>query len=259
MTSQPTALVLRTAGTNCDRETVQALELAGARTELLHLNALSAQPAQLAAAQILVIPGGFSYGDYVAAGRILGHELRHRLGEEIASFVERGGFVLGICNGFQVLVELGLIEGPRVEPSKRRMALTANDSNRFESRWVHLRNERSACEWLEQGAVWPVPVAHGEGRVALRQEGDLEALTESGQLALRYVTADGGEAGYPDCPNGSVGQIAGLCDPSGRVLGLMPHPERNITPFHHPYWTRLPERSEGEGLALFRGLVGAAS
>jgi phosphoribosylformylglycinamidine synthase I len=257
MTARPLALVLRAAGTNCEEETVLALELAGAATATLHLNQLLAEPSRLRAARALVIPGGFSYGDYVAAGRLFGHTLRERLGRELSNFVAGGGRVLGICNGFQVLIELGLLEGRGLRPAQRRIAITANRSNHYECRWVHLRNEESACDFLAPGLIWPVPVAHGEGRVALAEERDLERLREAGQVPLRYVTAEGGEAHYPECPNGSIGQIAGLCDRTGRVLGLMPHPERNVRPWHHPQWTRLPERPEGEGLPFFRGLVQA--
>jgi phosphoribosylformylglycinamidine synthase I len=257
MSDSPLALVLRAAGTNCDEETVHALRTAGADARTLHLNGLSASPELLESAALLVIPGGFSYGDYVAAGRLFGHELRTRLGEAVGAFVEGGGRVLGICNGFQVLTELGLIDGLGTRPDERRIALTANRSNRFECRWVHLRNESSACDWLPAGEVWPVPVAHAEGRVALAEDADLARLEAAGQVALRYVTADGDHAGYPECPNGSVGEIAGLCDPTGRVLGLMPHPERNISPWQHPRWTRMEPREAGEGLEFFRGLVGA--
>ncbi|MHC4261981.1 MAG: phosphoribosylformylglycinamidine synthase I [Planctomycetota bacterium] len=257
MQDRPLALVLRALGTNCEGETVRAFELAGADTRLLHLNALLSEPTALDGASALVIPGGFSYGDYVSAGRVFGHELRTRLGEAIGAFVERGGRVLGVCNGFQVLVELGLIDGVGTRPADRRIALTGNRSNRYECRWVWLRNEGSRCEWLPEGEVWPVPVAHAEGRIALKTEDDLERLRAAGQVVLRYVDEEGGQAAYPDCPNGSVGEVAGLCDPTGRVLGLMPHPERNLTPWNHPRWTRLPERSEGEGVAFYRALVGA--
>ncbi|MEO0652644.1 MAG: phosphoribosylformylglycinamidine synthase I [Planctomycetota bacterium] len=257
MTDRPLALVLRALGTNCEEETARALELAGASTRTLHVNRLAEAPEALDGAQLLVVPGGFSYGDYVSAGRLFGHELRTRLGEAIGAFVEGGGRVLGVCNGFQVLVELGLIDGIGTRPDERRIALTANRSNRYECRWVWLRNEDSRCDWLPTGEVWPVPVAHAEGRIALAEDSDLGRLEAAGQVALRYVTEDGGRADYPACPNGSVSEIAGLCDPTGRVLGLMPHPERALTPWNHPRWTRLPERKEGEGLAFYRGLVGA--
>jgi phosphoribosylformylglycinamidine synthase len=260
------ALVLRTAGTNCDGETVRALELAGARVELVHVGRVLAEPARLDEAELLVFPGGFSYGDDVAAGRVFGLELRHGLLEQLCAFVDRGGHVLGVCNGFQVLVESGLLEreeGARELPP-RSIALYDNASNRFECRWVTLRAERSAAAWLEPGWLLPCPVAHGEGRFAVRDEAVLRRLLEKGQVALRYARADGTSASaYPDNPNGSVHGIAGVCDPTGRVLGLMPHPERNVDPWHHPHWTRFAaaggERSEGEGLRFYRRLVEAAA
>ncbi|MEM7309553.1 MAG: phosphoribosylformylglycinamidine synthase I [Planctomycetota bacterium] len=258
-------LVVRTAGINCDEEAVRAFEGAGSKVELLHLNALIAEPARLASAHILVVPGGFSYGDDVAAGRVFGVELRQHLFEEIQAFLAQGGYVLGICNGFQVLVELGLFE-PGVPPEERSIALTDNASNRFEARWVTLRAEASAAAWLPAGQTYPCPVAHAEGRLVVRDDAAFRRLEERGQIALRYVSpgqvasgqADGPVA-YPDNPNGSIGDVAGLTDPTGRVLGLMPHLERNLTPWNHPRWTRLPARDEGEGAAFFRSLVDAAA
>lgn len=277
MTSnQPLALVLRTAGTNCDGETVRALELAGARAERVHVRRLLAEPARLERCSLVVIPGGFSYGDDISAGRVLGLELRHGLARELAAFVARGGFVLGVCNGFQVLVESGLFEADlsgaqrslasnssnaaRANTS-RSIALYDNASNHFECRWVNLRSEESACPWLAAGELMPAPVAHGEGRFVVRDETVLQRLIARRQIALRYVRDDGRAAHgeYPANPNGSVQDIAGICDPTGRVLGLMPHPERNVTPWNHPHWTRRPPRNEGEGLSFYRRLVEAAA
>ena len=262
------ALVLRAAGTNCDGETVRALELAGAATELVHVNALSKDPARIDGARIVVIPGGFSYGDYVAAGRVFGLELRTRLAAPLARFVESGGILVGICNGFQVLVELGLLQDPGFTGRERTIALTDNASNRFECRWVTLRSERCVCPWLVPLERMDVPVAHAEGRFAVRDRGVLQDLFARGQVALTYVDPDDASAPaagpdaallpYPVNPNGSVANIAGICDPTGRVLGLMPHPERNLAPWNHPRWTRLPERETGEGLAFYRRMVAAA-
>lgn len=270
--SKTRALVVRTAGTNCDREAVRALELAGASVEVLHLKRVLAEPARLDEHALIVLPGGFSYGDDIAAGRVLGVELRHGLEKELERFVARGGSVLGICNGFQALVESGLFEaeigaksggpvGSVTKPTERTIALYDNASNRFECRWIHLRSEASACPWLAAGERFPVPVAHGEGRFVVRDETVLRRLLANGQIVLRYVRADGSAAhgSYPDNPNGSVDDIAGICDRTGRVLGLMPHPERNVTPWNHPHWTRMPPRDEGEGLSFFRRWVDAAS
>lgn len=254
------ALVLRTAGTNCDGETVHALELAGARADLLHVARVVAEPQRFDAYSLLVLPGGFSYGDDIAAGRVLGFEMRHHLGEQLERFVARGGYVLGVCNGFQALVDTGLLEGPGQGGPDRSFALAANASGHYECRWVTLKCEASACTWLDQGVLWPVPVAHGEGRFVVRDAETLARLKRNRQVALRYVRADGSPArGYPDSPNASIEDIAGVCDETGRVLGLMPHPERNITPWHHPQWTRRAPRAEGEGLAFYRQLVEAAA
>jgi phosphoribosylformylglycinamidine synthase len=236
------------------------------------------RPALLDEYSLMVLPGGFSYGDDVAAGRLFGLELRQGLARELAAFVARGGFVLGVCNGFQVLVEARLLEMGSAAPARsnseanagadagapasgeRSIALANNRSARFECRWITLRAEKSACPWLAPGEVFPAPIAHGEGRFLVRDAATLAHLEAQGQVALRYVHADGSPArGFPDNPNGSVSDIAGLCDPTGRVLGLMPHPERNLTPWNHPHWTRRPRRSEGEGVAFYRRLVEAAS
>lgn len=259
------ALVLRSAGTNCDGETVRGLELAGAATTLLHLNELARDPARLAEQEILVLAGGFSYGDYVAAGRVFGLELRQRLFEPLQRFVADGGRVVGICNGFQILVELGLFEPDERE---RALALTDNASNRFECRWITLRTEACAAPWLVPGELMPVPIGHGEGRFVVRDREVLERLFARGQVALTYVDparAEHAPAGpddavlpYPLNPNGSIANIAGITDPSGRVLGLMPHPERNLAPWNHPRWTRLGARREGEGLSFYRRLVESA-
>ena len=259
------ALVLRSAGTNCDGETVRAFEMAGAETDLLHLNALAADPGRLEGYDVVAIAGGFSYGDYVAAGRVFGAELRHRLDGPLRAYVERGGFLLGICNGFQILVELGLLQGPGLAPSERGIALTDNASNKFECRWVTLRAEDCVCPFLEAGELMPVPIAHAEGRFVVRDTDVLQELVRNRQIALTYVDPAQPERGgrdedvaYPHNPNGSDASIAGISDPTGRVLGLMPHPERNLAPWNHPQWTRLEGRTEGEGLAFYRRLVAVA-
>lgn len=258
------SLVLRTAGINCDAETVRALERAGSEVELVHLHTLLERPQLLDGASLVVIPGGFSYGDDVSSGRIFGLELRHGLAAQLARFVDGGGHVLGVCNGFQVLVESGLFErepGATSIPA-RTIALTNNLSARFECRWVHLKGERCAAAWIEAGAVFPVPMAHGEGRFVTLDASVLARLEARGQIALRYVQADGSPATGPaDNPNGSTAAIAGICDPTGRVLGLMPHPERNLDPWNHPEWTRLrargAKRTSGEGQRFWDRLVAA--
>ena len=259
------SIVLRSAGTNCDGELVRAFESAGAPTDLVHLNAIAKDPARLDDYSILSLAGGFSYGDYVAAGRVFGIELRHRLDDALHAFVERGGIVFGVCNGFQILVELGLLQDPGLAPNERTIALTDNASDRFECRWVTLRSEDCACPWIRAGEVLPVPTAHAEGRFVVRDEDALAELYANRQVALTYIDPASPQAGgrdedvaYPFNPNGSIANIAGICDPTGRIMGLMPHPERNIQPWNHPRWTRMERRDEGEGLSFFRRMVEAA-
>ncbi len=253
------ALILRTAGTNCDRETQLAFELAGAQAERIHVNRLAREAAPLETAQILALPGGFSYGDDVASGKVLAVELAHVLGEALQRFVDRGGLVVGICNGFQVLVKTGLLPDARLRPAAERKAtLTFNDSHKFECRWVRLKAPRNTvCVFAEGGETLEVPVAHGEGKFVTRDEDVLRELIDTGQVVYRYTALDGGEPAYPADPNGSVDHIAGICDPSGRILGLMPHPERHLFARQHPCWTRADGEGEGAGLRLFKRAVDA--
>ena len=248
------ALILRAAGTNCDYETQYAFEKVGAQAERVHVNRLIEDPQRLHDYQILCIPGGFTYGDDVAAGKILANQLRYRLGEELGRFHDEEKLILGICNGFQVLVKLGLLPGLD-GLGNQQCTLTANDSNRFEDRWVHLAIEESPSVFFERGALISLPVAHGEGKFVPRDETVLKQLRRRHLVVFRYVDAQGRSADYPVNPNGSVDDIAGICDPSGRVLGLMPHPERHVEPYHHPRWTREGLKGEGDGLALFRNAV----
>jgi len=255
----PKALVLRTAGTNCEHETVRALTLAGASTDLLHAHRLLEDPTRLEGYGIAVFPGGFSYGDDVAAGRVWGLETRVRLRDALRAFVGDGGLVLGVCNGFQVLVESGIFQ-PDKAPGERDIALTGNASNHYECRWVDVEVGDCACPWLSAGERFPVPVAHAEGRFVVRDPAVLAALEEGRQIALRYVAPEAGaELTYPADPNGSVQHIAGICDTTGRVLGLMPHPERNLDPWNHPNWARREKREHGEGLDFYRRMVEAAT
>jgi len=260
--TRPKALVLRGPGTNCEDETLRALRMGGADADLLRSDVAAREPGRLDGYGVLVFAGGFSYGDDLAAGRVWGASLRQHLGEALRAHVGRGGLVLGVCNGFQVLVESGIFE-PDAAPHERSVALFANASGHYECRWVTLEAQESRCTWLEAGARMPCPVAHGEGRFAVTDTAALERLRAAGQIALTYVdpAKDPGEpAGYPANPNGAVGDVAGICDPTGRVLGLMPHPERNLDPWNHPTWTRMaPSRSEGEGLAFYRALVESAA
>ena len=236
----PKALVLRAAGTNCDRETEYALQLAGFAAERVHVFRLMENPSALKEHQFLVIPGGFSYGDDVAAGKILANQMLHRLADALNEFLADKKLLLGICNGFQVMLKSGLLPWGKVSPGSvhRDATLAWNDSGRFEDRWVHLRADSDKCVFLAPGEIIALPIAHGEGKFVPRDEGVLNSFRKGGQAALRYVDAEGRSGPYPVNPNGSVDDVAGLCDPSGRLLGLMPHPERFVEVTQHPRWTR---------------------
>ncbi len=260
---RPRVLILRTAGTNCDGETATAFRMAGAEVVSCHVNELVRDPQQLDACQVLALPGGFTYGDDVASGKILANELRCKLGEPLHRFVNSGKLMIGICNGFQTLVKAGFLPGTggglAVEAT-----LTTNDSGRFEDRWVWLgpgdekRSAVASCVWTRGiDRFFELPVAHGEGKFVARDGQVLERMRRQGQIVLRYVSADGKSSGYPGNPNGSVDDIAGVCDATGRILGLMPHPERHVVSTQHPRWTRGDARRDGlgDGLAIFRNGV----
>jgi phosphoribosylformylglycinamidine synthase I len=240
-------LVLRTAGTNCDYETAHAFELAGAESERVHVRALLSGGRKIDDYHILVVPGGFSYGDDLGAGTVLANQLGTRFQDALNRFVESGRQVLGICNGFQVLVRLGLLPGGSED---KEVSLVENVSGLFEDRWVRLRVDTASSPVLDEGDVLEMPVAHKEGRLVVSSAEALERLRARGQIALRYVSvageSNGGDPGYPDNPNGSVESIAGLQSPCGNVLGMMPHPERHLRALHHPEWTRRRARGELE-------------
>jgi len=258
MTSVKT-LILRTAGTNCDRETEHAFRLAGSEVELMHLDRLVERPEVLADAGILVFPGGFTYGDDLGAGTIFSSRLRTALLEPVLAHVARGGLVLGICNGFQILVKTGLLPALDELGTTGEATLTGNDSDKFEDRWVLLEVASDLSPFVRKGDRIRCPVAHREGKFVPRDDAALSRLEESGQVVFRYVAEDGAaNPAYPMNPNGSANAIAGICDPSGRILGLMPHPERNLVPAHDPDWTRNGLGEEGDGLAMFRNAVSAA-
>jgi len=256
--AQPRALILRAPGTNCDIETAYAFELAGSLTESLHINRLLESPQRASEFQILCIPGGFSYGDDVAAGRILAGQIRHRLFDVLSEFKEAGKLILGICNGFQVLIKSGLLLAEQT-PGQMRATLTWNDSRKYEARWVHVATQGEQSVFLKDIEQMYLPIAHAEGKFVPRCDTTLSQLEEAGQLVLRYADEKGGSDGqleFPANPNGSIANVAGVCDETGRTLGLMPHPERFIDPTHHPRWTRGEGGTEGEGLQIFRNAVG---
>ena len=244
-------IVIRTAGTNCNEETAFAFSRFGAVVEQVHINALVSGTKKLSDYHILALPGGFSYGDDIASGRILANELRLKLGEDIRLFIRDGKLMIGICNGFQILTKAGILPGLGWNIGQEA-TLFHNDSAKFEARWTHLKME-SRCVWTK--GMPPqiyLPVAHGEGKFIPRDKKVLDALAANGQIALRYCAPDGSKPVYPDNPNGSSEDIAGICDTTGRILGLMPHPERHFLFEQHPYWTRLTKTSDfGDGAKIF--------
>jgi phosphoribosylformylglycinamidine synthase I len=249
--SKVKTLMLRAPGTNCDFETRVAFEQAGAEVDAALVTELFRQEKRLADYQILVSPGGFTYGDDISAGKILANELRLRLEEDIQRFVEDGKLILGICNGFQVLVKAGILPG-LTDVSAQPLTLTSNNSGKFECRWVYLQvNEASPCIFTRGIRTMYLPVAHGEGKV-MAEPGVVDRLN----VVLHYADEAGNvQAGYPHNPNGSVRNIAGICDDSGRIFALMPHPERFIRWTQHPRWTRETRRNYGDGLQIFLNAV----
>ena len=255
--TQPSALVLTGFGLNCDHETAHALELAGFRAVRVHINDLIGGSVGLEGFRIMVFGGGFSWGDDHGAGVVQATRMKTRIGAEILEFVDGGNLVLGICNGFQTLVNLGLLPGIDGDYRTRSVALINNDCGNFQDRWVHLKAEtRSPCvftrglEWLE------LPVRHGEGKCYANSE-TLDRLEANGQVALRYALPDGAPAAgaFPDNPNGSLRDIAGICDTTGRVFGLMPHPEGYHHPSNHPDWTRRKEKARRTGTPFSQGVT----
>lgn len=250
--------ILFAAGTNCDRETGHAFEMVGAKAETIHINQLKSHRRTIADFHILAIPGGFSYGDYIASGRILANEIRQHLAPDIERFLATGKLIIGICNGFQVLVKSGLLPAFERPFERQTVTLDTNDSGRYEDRWVRLRNEDSVCIFTR--GLPPsieMPVAHAEGKFIVKHSRTLRRLNEQRQVVFRYVDANLEPAGYPANPNGSVEDIAGICDPSGRVFGLMPHPERNVRREHHPDW-RNHRLTTPDGISIFENAVNYA-
>ena len=248
------AIVLRAAGINCDVETQYALELAGAKAQRVHINRIIENKGLLDEFQIIVLPGGFSYGDDVAAGKILANQIVHHLFEPLQRFIEQGKLVLGICNGFQVLVKTGILPGDSLAQQPQEVTITDNDSGKFEDRWVYLSPQTERCVFIKPGRQIYLPIAHAEGKIVTKDEATLDRLKSEGHLAFKYVDENGREGDYPVNPNGSVDSVAGLTDTTGRVLGLMPHPERFVRRTQHPRWTRLGGL-ESDGMTIFHNAV----
>jgi phosphoribosylformylglycinamidine synthase len=240
------ACILRAPGTNCDVETAHAFELAGAQADRVHVNRLLESPKLLEEYQILCLPGGFSYGDDIAAGRILGNQLRHHLGDAIQSFKVAGKLILGICNGFQILIKSGVLL-PLNGERGALATLTWNESGRYIDRWVNLVVTSNKSPFFAGIERMYLPIAHAEGKFVPRDDQTLQKLEANGQLVLRYLNDDN--------PNGAVANVAGLCDETGRICGLMPHPERHLAATQHPRWTREQPPEAGIGLRLFQNAV----
>jgi phosphoribosylformylglycinamidine synthase len=283
MAVAPRILVLRAPGTNCDEETAYAFDKAGGIAERVHVNRLIENPTLGERYQVLCIPGGFSYGDDIAAGRILASRLSRHLGDLVRLFTASDRLVLGICNGFQVLMRLGILTHDLNgvdDDSTTPATLTWNNHGRFEDRWVHLRTDATVqpnpCVFLKGIERMYLPMAHAEGKFLAASPTIFENLANAGRLALRYTlpaeatvetiqgTANGESelAGdepvlpFPYNPNGAQANVAGICDASGRMFGLMPHPERHIDPTHHPYWTRRKVQPEfGDGMKVFQNAI----
>jgi phosphoribosylformylglycinamidine synthase subunit PurQ / glutaminase len=263
----PRVLILRAPGTNCDEETAHAFALAGGAPERWHINRVLEAPGRVANFQVFCIPGGFSYGDDIAAGRILGNQIRHRLADTLTTFREAGKLILGICNGFQVLLKTDLLATR--DAAGPTATLTQNDSGKFEARWVRLGTDGGKCVFLSGIGELELPVAHGEGKFVPRDGETFAKFEGAGQLVLKYKGLGAGDWGlhsapapspqpqvhYPANPNGAAGDVAGICDESGRVFGLMPHPERFVDPTQHPRWTREPACEAGAGLRVFQNAV----
>lgn len=257
--------VIRIEGTNCEDEMAEAFRMVGATPEKVHLKQLIGQAPldmrrSLEDYDILAFPGGFSAGDYVRAGAIFAARIKSALGPQVRGFVESEKPVLGVCNGFQILVELGLL--PAVEDPMTPVptaALYTNDSARFECRPTLLRNDnRGKCMFtsaMKQKQILMFPSAHAEGKLMSMDPKFVERLEDNDQIVFRYVGENGEAPAYPWNPNGSPSDIAGICNPAGNVMGLMPHPERVLTRFTHPDWTRGYSTEEGDGLIVFRSVM----
>jgi phosphoribosylformylglycinamidine (FGAM) synthase-like amidotransferase family enzyme len=266
LTAEVRVLVPTGYGLNCEAETSAAFELLGARVKQLHLGDLFENPGRLRECEILTFIGGFSFGDHVASGRVLANRMRARLGDALARFVADGGLTIGMCNGLQVMTKLGLLPGPMVpeDPvdrlSAQRVSVVGNERLGYRDAWVRMRcDPESPCVWT-RGLDWlESPSRHGEGKFVFG-EGVREQLEAEHRIPVRYVDEQGASTeSWPQNPNGSPGGAAGICDRSGRVFGLMPHPEAFLYRENHPRWLVRPDSpSHGLGLSVFANGLRAA-
>ena len=251
---KPKVCILRTDGTNCDEELFYAFEKFGSSPQYVHINELRAKSKKLKAFQILALPGGFAYGDDVASGKILAVELVSFLKDQLTDFVSRKGLILGICNGFQVLVRTGLL--PFGQLGKMDVTLAPNESGHFECRWVKLKTEKSRCIFLDnyKRQVSQLAVNHGEGKFFAPKQ-TIEKIENDNLIVFRYIDDKGNPTqDYPQNPNGSQNAIAGICDPTGRILGLMPHPEKFVDVTQHPNWRR-EKITKPHGAFIFEEMI----
>jgi len=256
------AIIITGFGLNCERETAAGFEVAGGSSSLVHLNELIKNPDQLSDYHILCFIGGFSFGDHLGAGTVLANRLKHQLGTQLRQFIEQGKLVIGICNGFQTIARMGLVPALNGIDFAPSIALAENDSGVFRDSWVALRcNPNSPCIFTEGIDIIPLPIRHGEGKVIPRSKKVLEQMEEKNQVVMQYVDIESMEPTmqHPQNPNGSVNAIAGICDKTGRVFGLMPHPEAYLSPYNHPHWLRQKINgileTKGMGQLIFRNAV----
>ncbi len=258
MKQRAKVLVLTGYGLNCDIETAHACEQAGARADRVHINDVISGAANLSDYQMIVFIGGFSWGDDHGAGVIQAVRMKKHAGDRIATFVEDGNLVLGICNGFQTIVNMGLLPGFDNDYQTRATALTYNDCGNFRDDWVHLAiDSESPCVFTRGMTHVELPIRHGEGKLVAAEE-TLSRLKQNRQVVCRYASSDGSAANgrFPENPNGSMDDIAGICDPTGRIFGLMPHPEAYNHPTNHPDWSRRKEDlPPAAGLQIFKNAV----
>jgi phosphoribosylformylglycinamidine synthase len=249
---KPKVMIIRAAGTNCDVETQYAFELAGAIAERVYIDEIRNK--NLLDYQIIALPGGFTYGDDIAAGKILANEIKYRYRDQFMKFIEKENLIIGICNGFQVLVKSGILPGIEGYFEEQKVSLVANDSERFEDRWTYLRVEGERSVFTKNSKdIITLPVAHAEGKFVAKDDAVLEET--KGLTVFTYVNEFGEEAQYPQNPNGSTLGIAGIADRTGRILGLMPHPERHVSYIQHPDHLKHGKNGEGDGLFIFKNAV----
>lgn len=259
MSMTPKAFVLTAPGTNCEQETKNAFEFAGGEAEIVQISRWRSGEFSLDDYQTLLLPGGFANGDDISSGRLVGLEMRTRFAEELNRFTEAGKAVVGICNGFQILVESGMLPDGRIEPERnKKISLVNNEDNHFRWTWSKLKVNDSVCRYIGDelvGRIIEMPSAHGEGRIAASDMFDILDLEEAGQVVFNFVDAQGEPTeAHPDNPNGSPHGITGICDKDGIVLGLMPHPERALLPTQLSNWRR--HGSEVPfGEAFFKSIV----